>query len=173
VRVMYVSVHSVLEYDEINMIKAAGHDVFALGANFGFVLAEPLREAIQFNQTEYNLYSQFIEMGGAFKYTPEPAENTVLPAEFVALFDVIIVMHDLGFIEKFWSVLSQRPVIWRTIGQNIDGCEPRAAALKGLGMHIVRYSPVERLASNYCGETSLIRFGKRSTDYGSGKIPAF
>lgn len=165
-KILYFSVHAVLEDDETRMFKKLGHDVFPLGANFGFQSAQPFRDPIVFNETEHALLEQFRAMGCTFPYAADPTAQTHLTAEFIALFDVIVVMHDLNFIQQFWPVLSQRPVIWRTIGQNIDECEPVAAGLHEQGMHIVRYSPAERRSAAYCGETALIRFGKDPDDYG-------
>ena len=166
-KILYYSVHSVLEDDEIRMLKNLGHDVFPLGVNFGFNAAEPFRESIVFNEREHALMDDFLRLGCTYRYGQPYADETVLTPAFVALFDVVIVMHNLKFIERFWQALSQIPVIWRTIGQAIDEFEPLAANLKAKGMHIVRYSPVERKAHNYCGETALIRFGKNPDDYGS------
>ncbi len=165
-KILYASVHSVLEYDEIRLFKSLGHDVFPLGANYGLKRFEPLREEIVFNETEHDLHAQFLAMGGSFQYSADPSRLTELPEAFVALFDVVVVMHSLPFIERFWPILHGRPVIWRTIGQGIEGLEPQAAVLKAKGMHIVRYSPVERLSPHYCGETALIRFGKDPAEFG-------
>jgi len=166
-RILYYSVHSVLEDDEIRMLRGLGHEVFPLGVNFGFAAVEPFRDSIMFSEREQALLGDFHRMGCAYRYGHPYRDDIVLTQGFVALFDVVIVMHDLEFIDRFWSVLSQVPVVWRTIGQNIDGYEPTAATLRARGMHIVRYSPVEREAAHYSGETALIRFCKDAAHYGS------
>lgn len=155
-----------LEDDEIKLFKSLGHDIFPLGVNFGFHAVEPFRESISFNERERTLMDRFLSFGCCYRYGAQYADETVLTAEFVALFDIVVVMHDLDFIRRFWPELSRRPVIWRTIGQNIDHCEPIAADLHARGMHIVRYSPLERSAHGYCGETALIRFCKDPKAYG-------
>ena len=164
-KILYVSVHAVLEDDEVRLFKSLGHEVFTLGVNFGFGAVEPFRESIAFSDGEKDFLGQFHAMGCSYRYGAAFADEVAITAEFVALFDVVVVMHDLVFIEKFWDVLSLRPVIWRTIGQNIDGCEADAADLKARGMEIVRYSPVERHAVGYCGETALIRFAKNPHEF--------
>ncbi|WBO22437.1 glycosyltransferase [Sphingomonas abietis] len=165
-KILYVSVHAVLEDDEVRLFKSLGHDVFTLGVNFGFEAIEPFRNSIVFNETERDFLTLFHDMGCRYHYGPQYAHETIITSDFVALFDIVVVMHDLEFINRFWSELSQRPVIWRTIGQNIDGIEPAAASLRARGMHVVRYSPMERRAVDYCGETALIRFCKNPDDYG-------
>ena len=165
-KILYYSVHSVLEDDEIRMLKGLGHDVFPLGVNFGFDAVEPFRDSIAFSDREHALLDDFYRTGCAYRYGHPYAAETILTREFVALFDAMIVMHDLEFIDRWWPILSQIPVIWRTIGQNIEGLEPLASSLKAKGLHIVRYSPVERRAPHYAGERALIRFGKNADHYG-------
>ena len=165
-KILYISVHAVLEDDEVRLFKSLGHDVFTLGVNFGFSAIEPFRDTILPNEIEEGMLEAFHNMGGHFRYGAQYAGETIIPSDFIDLFDVIVVMHDLAFIQKFWTELSRRPVIWRTIGQNIDGSEAAAADLRARGMHVVRYSPVERNAIGYCGETALIRFGKDPEAYG-------
>ncbi|WP_156677780.1 glycosyltransferase [Sphingomonas profundi] len=165
-KILYVSVHSVLEDDEIRMFKRLGHDVFPLGVNFGFQAVEPFRDPIPFNEGEHALLDRFHALGGRFRYGAPYAAETIVPAAFVELFDIVVVMHDLEMILRHWPALSVRPVVWRTIGQNIEGLEETASRLMGQGLNIVRYSPVERRAPGYCGETALIRFAKHEDDYG-------
>jgi len=143
-----------------------GHNVFPLGVYFGFDPCENFRDPIDFNDVEHELLKVFQSSGCHYQYYGGGVEATVLSKEFLSYFDVVLVMHDLGFIEKFWPEISDKQVIWRTIGQDIDNYERRAAPLKAAGMDIVRYSQIEMTSANYCGKTALIRFGKRPGDYG-------
>lgn len=177
-KILYFSVHSVLEYDELRLFKLLGHDVFPLGVYFGlgatepredifgFAAPVPLREPIAFNAEEHGLLARFDDDGCEFSYSSYPITNCVLTPTFVDRFDVLVVMHDLGFIATHWDLLSRRPVIWRTIGQELASLEKRAAELVMRGMRIVRYSPVERAIPGYAGETALIRFGKDASEFG-------
>lgn len=164
--ILYLSVHAILEYDEIKMLKALGHNVFPLGVYFGFTPCENFRDPLEFNEVEHELLRVFRATGCHYQYYGGGTDTIVLSAEFLSHFETVIVMHDLSFIEKFWPSISNKRVIWRTIGQDIDNYELRAAPLRAAGMDIVRYSSIEATSVNYCGQTAMIRFGKNPTDYG-------
>lgn len=74
-------------------------------------------------------------------------------------------MHDPQFIKAHWSTLSRIPVVWRSIGVNIEGCEAIIRPYREQGCKIVRYSPQEGLAQEYLGEDAIIRFPKRLSDF--------
>src|SRR5207244_3926576 len=59
-----------------------------------------------------------------------------------------------------WDRLREHRVIWRTVGQSVEGNERQMAPLHGQGLQIVRYSPKERNIPDFAGEDALIRFYK-------------
>jgi glycosyltransferase involved in cell wall biosynthesis len=67
-------------------------------------------------------------------------------------------------------------VIWRTVGQSVEGNEAMMAPLRRDGLQIVRYSPKERNIPGYAGEDALIRFWKDPEEWtgwvGDGALPA-
>lgn len=66
-----------------------------------------------------------------------------------------------------------RRVIWRTVGQSVEGNEAMMAPLRKDGLEIVRYSPKERNIPGYAGEDALIRFYKDPDEWcgWTGELP--
>ena len=156
-RILYLSVHAVLEYDEIRLFRHLGHEVFSIGTYFSPEPNFPLRPALDLGVDHRELQRRFHETGCVYDRSLAKCHVT---ADFVALFDVVIVMHDIGTIARLWRALSVRPVIWRTIGQGIDLLEALAEPFQARGMLVVRYSPNEMLSDAHIGADALIRFAK-------------
>lgn len=172
-RILYFSVHAILEFDEIRLFRYLGYDVFSLGTYFGGKASQAFRPEIDFGSDLNFFMSEFKRLGGYFS-PDEDCTKSIIPKSFIELFDVVIVMHEPKFLTHFWDQLSCRPVIWRTIGVDIRGMDNRLSDLRRKGMHIVRYSPIEQKSDCYIGHDIIIRFSKRISDYekwsGSGKF---
>jgi len=155
-KILYISCHSVLEYDELKLLTELKHDVFSLGAytdpSGHITLPRPGLEGIPLRQ-------DYIDM---LRGIP----RTELPQAFIDEFDIIIVMHVPEIIEHNWERFKNKKVVWRTIGQSIPWIEKRMAKFVAEGLNIVRYSPLERNLKNYAGEHALIRFYKDSEEFG-------
>ena len=158
-KILYLSCHEVLEFDEISMLSDIGVQVFSIGAYLD--PARPtgggLRPALpNLCRDEEDLL--------AYQELIKPAANGQLSLtwEFVARFDAVIVMHIPDWIEINWLAFGDVPVIWRSIGQSWPTIESRLQSFRDAGMKIVRYSPRERTLDGYCGEDAVIRFGKPS-----------
>ena len=160
--ILYKSVHHILEDDEVRLFQSLGHNVCCFGVNSPAGALQPFRDPIKFNERERNLYDCFEKLGG--KGRPND-ESFFIPAEFVDLFDVVIVMHDINFILAHWPVLSRRPVVWRTIGQELVRAEVALKKVREEGLIIVRYSPTEQEIPGFIGEDVLIRFAKSPIMY--------
>ncbi len=161
-RILYLSVHQVLEYDDLRLFRRLGHQVFSIGNYIRPDPNFPLRPSLDLGADHPDLLHAFETMGCV--YDRSLAKCFVTP-EFVSLFDVVVVMHDADSIARLWSALRVRPVIWRTIGQAVDHFESVAAPLRADGLHIVRYSPNEMLSDSYIGSDALIRFAKDPADF--------
>lgn len=156
-KILYLSCHEVLEYDEISMLSDIGVQVFSIGAYLdpsrpsGSGLRPALPNLCR-DEEDLRAYHELIKPGaeGALNLTPE----------FVARFDAVIVMHIPEWIENNWKAFGDVPVIWRTIGQSWPSIEKHLQPFRDAGMKIVRYSPRERCLDGYCGEDAVIRFGK-------------
>jgi hypothetical protein len=162
-KIHYISDHSVLEYDEVQLLLDLGHEVFSNGAYLdpaGHVtLPRPgLRGA--------KTYPQYVELARS-------TARTDLPAELIDPFDVVIVMHSPNVIVQNWSKLRGKRVIWRSIGQSVPGIENRLAPCRDEGLQIVRYSPKEANIPGFIGSDAMIRFYKDEDEYKAwtGELP--
>lgn len=149
-KIHYLSCHSILEYDEVQLLTDLGHEVFSNGAYLDpaghITLPRPgIKNAV--------MYPEYIPFATSFP-------KTKLPSELIDPFDVIIIMHSPEVIVNNWENIKHKKVIWRTIGQSADGVEAALKPMRDEGLKIIRYSPNERKISEYIGEDALIRFYK-------------
>lgn len=154
-KIQYISDHSVLEYDEVQLLLDLGHEVFSNGAYIdpaGHITLP--RPALRGAKT----YPQFMELA-------RTTARTDMPAELIDPFDVIIVMHSPNVILQNWSKLKEKTVIWRSIGQSVAHIEQKLAPCRAEGLKIVRYSPKEKLIPGFIGEDAMIRFYKDENEY--------
>ena len=154
-KIHYLSCHSILEYDEVQLLTDLGHDVFSNGAYADprghITLPRPAIKGAKF-------YEDYAKLS-----IDSPKTN--LPPELIEPFDVIIVMHSPDIIIQNWDNIKHKTVIWRTIGQSKDGVEASLEPMRKEGLKIIRYSPKERNLSDYIGEDALIRFYKDEDEY--------
>lgn len=162
-RILYLSCHSILEFDEVRLFHELGHEIFSPGAyvepmNVG---DDSLRPGIK--GLEYD--PEIAQMWQAHEQIfPERNGKEYITKEIADCFDVIIVMHMPHWITMNWDAIKHKTVVWRTIGQSIDKQE---AALKSYRdkIKIVRYSPRESSIPNYIGSDALIRFYKDPEEF--------
>ena len=156
-KIHYISCHSVLEYDEVQLFTDLGHDVFSNGAYLhpegAYTLPRPAIKGAQYHKEYADIAS----------ITPK----TALPDSLIKPFDVIVIMHSPEVLFQNWQSFKRlgKRVIWRTIGQSVATIEHRVKALKEEGLEIVRYSPKERNLANYAGEDAMIRFYKDPEEF--------
>jgi len=162
-KLLYLSCHEILEFDEVRLFHELGHNVFSPGA-----YVEPR------NRGDNHLRPDIPDP----TYDPEDVEawhalgrpgvdnKELLTREFVDRFDVVIVMHIPDWVAKNWEAMGHKPVVWRTIGQSVSSVEQRLLPYRRQGLRIVRYSPRERTIPGYIGEDALIRFYKDQDEFG-------
>lgn len=149
--ILYLSCHSVLEYEELSIFNELGHNFFVLHGSYQNPQkpVDPKRPAIDapFNQHLNDLAMQ--------------CSQDKIHDDMLEWADVIITMHRLDWLKSNWSKIREKKVVpvWRTIGQSIFKWEEMAAFLRSEGLKIVRYSPNEAYIPGYAGEDALIRFG--------------
>jgi len=161
VRLLYLSCHEVLAFDEVTLFRALGIKVFLAGSTYlsgrsnGY-----LRPSLS------DVSSSPLSMT-AFRSLAKPDRDPreCLTREFVDQFDAVLVMHKPEWIVRNWEAMRHRPVIWRTIGQSFPDFELTMQSYRSDGLRIVRYSPAERRLANYAGEDALIRFYKDPKDW--------
>lgn len=158
--ILYVSCHSVLEYDEIKILKELGHQVFSCGA---YITPqnpqEKLRDPVKLIQNKdwINIYNQTKcrNLGNGFWFFSK---------EFLDIFDTVIFMHSYQGLINSMKMFSGKKVFWRTIGQSNTAIEKSIAKIKN-DIKIIRYSERESLIPGYCGQDYLIRFYKDKNDF--------
>lgn len=149
-KIHYISCHSILEYDEVQLLTDLGHEVFSNGAYLdpkGHI-THP-RPGI--NGAKY--YKDWAKIASN-------SAKTNLPSELIDPFDVIIIMHSPNVVIENWERIKHKKVIWRTIGQSTTDVESSLLQYREDGMKIIRYSPNEKNIPTYIGEDTLIRFYK-------------
>lgn len=158
--ILYISCHSVLEYDELRLLTSLGHSMFSIGSYFDPQSpGESIRPPLRLHQ-DPDWRDLFYKTGCNFKR---------LSKEFLSRFDVIIAMHGHKFLEdNLKNVSKHTKIFWRGIGQSSPTIEQRLRLLRGRGVQLIRYSPLEAKTANYAGEDYPVRFCKRESEFKSG-----
>lgn len=160
-KLLYLSCHEVLEFDELALFHELGIEVFSTGDYMQPEVAtarlRPSLITMRPNLDDVEAYRSMAPTG----YDPREC----LTREFVDRFDVVLVMHKPEWIVRNWEAIRHRSVVWRTIGQSLPDIEQTMQSYRGDGLRIVRYSPNERRLANFAGEDALIRFYKDPNDW--------
>lgn len=154
-KIHYLSHHSILEYDEVQLLTDLGHEVFSNGAYLdpaGHITLP--RPGIKGAKS----YPEYAKLA-----TEHP--KTKLPKELIDPFDVLIVMHSPDVLVQNWERIKHKKVIWRSIGQSIPRIEKQLQPLRDEGLIVVRYSPKEANLDSYAGADATIRFYKDEDVY--------
>ena len=166
-KILYVSCHSVLEYDELRMFDDLGIEIFSLGTylNPNEDWHAKSRPKIKLNNWNYANYESYIKY---FDHNKNPDCRLNISKEFIDMFDVIYFQGWIEPITVNWENIKHKPIIWRTIGQSAKYTETLMQPyIKNGNIKVVRYSPFERKIDNYSGEDALIRFSKRKMARGN------
>ncbi len=154
-KLLYLSCHSVLEFDEIKLFKELGIDVLSHGVyknpnNPGDVKRPGIKSEV---------LPYFLDL-------VQKCEKEELSREMIELFDVIMIMHRPDWVINNWEKMKDKIVIWRSIGQSTIDVETILEQARREGLKIVRYSPRERTIPGYIGEDAMIRFYKDPAEFG-------
>lgn len=151
-KLLYLSCHSILEYDELKIFEEIGIDYFSLGSYINPKSpVDPIRPPLTHQPDEW-------------LSTHAPDRNK-LTKEFVDKFDTILVMHVPEWITSNWELFKDKRVIWRTIGQSTSKIEKMLTPYKAEGMEVCRYSPREQLIEDNIGFDAMIRFYKDPKEF--------
>ena len=164
-KILYLSVHSILEHDEIKLLTELGHEVFSPGGAYqnphapGDKKRPPIPDAPYFD----HLCQVAIQ-----------CSKEHLHPELIEWADVIMVMHRDDWITNNWEQMKHKTVIWRTIGQSISGSEDVLKPYREQGLKVVRCSDRERFISSNIGADAFIYFYKDPEEFygyeGTNKI---
>ena len=156
IKLLYLSCHSALEFDDLKLFHELGIQVFSHGSyvnpqNPG----DPKRPILNLPYDPH-----FAEL--CSKY---PKEH--LGRELVESFDVIYSLWMPAWVIPNWEVLRDKIVILRTIGQSVPHNELSLKSLyeNNQNFKIVRYSPQEELIPGYIGADATIRFYKDPEEF--------
>ncbi|MFD3448187.1 hypothetical protein ACFDTO_26700 [Microbacteriaceae bacterium 4G12] len=153
-KILYLSVHEVLEYDELKIFTELGHECFSHGPYCRPHIGSRLRPPIP--EMAYDPY--FADLVDRF-----PKDD--LHPDMIQDKDIIVIMHTPSLVINNWDKIKHKRVIWRSIGQSTPEVERRLRPYREQGMEIVRYSPREKMIPNYIGEDAVIRFYKDPKEY--------
>ena len=160
-KILYLSCHSILEYEEVLLLHELGHEVFSPGAyvepaNPGDATLRPAIPGLVYDPDLVALWQQHEHKHPSLNGKSYLHESP----EIINQFDVIIVMHYPEFILNNWEAMKHKRVIWRTIGQSVHSTEVSLQKVRNQGMQVVRYSPREHHIPGFIGIDALIRFYK-------------
>ncbi len=164
-KVLYLSCHEILEFDEVKLLHELGHEVFSPGA-YLFPNSHNdnnMRPSLPELVYDLDLVRRWVKHDSVH---PSVDGKSYLTKEIVDLFDIVIVMHVPDWIKKNWEVMKHKTVIWRTIGQSVASTEQGLKPYRDQGLKVVRYSPQESFIPHFIGQDALIRFYKDPSDYG-------
>lgn len=164
-KLLYLSCHEILEYDEVKLFNEMGIDIFSAGVyanpNYRAGMKRPGIEGLKHYEDLERSASTFVSSG------------YIIPQELIDWADTILYMHMPESLERNWERIKNKRVIFRSIGQCVGHQEMILRRLKAQGLEIVRYSPTEENLPNYAGSDALIRFYKDQDEYSlwQGTIP--
>lgn len=175
-KILYLSSHSVLEYDELSLLtelddllapeERLNVEVFSLGAYSNPTQSgDFLRSVIPKGRFYTQLHRVYMQ-----------CSKDMLHPELVDWADVILSMHNSRvpgqkaqqpWISNNWKMFQEKNkrVIWRSIGQSTPEIEKELKKLRLEGLQIVRYSPLEEKIPNYAGHDAFIRFAKDEDEF--------
>ena len=153
-RILYLSCHSALEYDELRLFAELGHQVFALGAY--------LNPHAPLDSVRPPLALPRYPVLEAIAARCSPAR---LDRRLVAWADVIMVMHIPHWITNNWHLFHGKRVVWRSIGQSTPAVEDALRPYRRMGLEVVRHSPRELLIPRNIGADAVIRFYKDPDEF--------
>lgn len=153
-KLLYLSCHSIAEYDEVRLFKELGIDVFSHGAYTDPNVADDPKRPPIGGVRDDRLIALAKE---------NQKEN--MSREFLNEFDVILSHWMPQWIAANWERMSDKIVILRTNGQSSPDDEHLIELYRKAGLKIVRYSPMERKIPGYVGEDAMIRFYKDPNEW--------
>ena len=163
--ILLMLAHSIEEHDQLRLLRSLGHDVWSIGSYIGGPVAphDPKRPALPELLPHDDLRALVDALPGEDKMD---AAKRHLPDGIIDWADVIIVHHfEHTWLVPQWDRIKHKRVIWRTVGQSVEGNERMMAPLRAQGLQIVRYSPREANIPGYAGADALIRFYKDPAEW--------
>lgn len=162
-KILYLSCwHPVMEYDHCNVFEDLGYDWFSMG-----VYKDPQHPI---NLPSINIrkpidkivnpkYLSLLERANPYymkEFYGHNRPNLKVPKELVDNFDVVF-STSYKHIQDNWSVIKDKPVVWRTSGAINEKIAISMQKFLNQGnVHVVRFSPIENI-SPHCTNGHVIR----------------
>ena len=159
-KILYLSCHDALEYDEVKLLSEIGCEVFSTGSLL--FRENAYRDNLEYLDINKSLKEEWL----SFKKnsTNRANQEITIPKSFVNHLDTIIVSFFQNWISLNEDSFENKNVLFRTIGQNLPAHEFSLKNYKSL-VKIIRYSPMERFIPHYAGEDDIIRFYKDQNEF--------
>jgi len=155
---LYLSCHSIAEYEELKMFSELGITCISQGTyndpnNLGADVARPKLDLPYFPDLNPLAKLEWIT-----RIDP-------IPAQLIDWADVIY-MHGIErWLPVNWERIKRKHVVFRCNGQSVAHTESVLGQYRPQGLKVVRYSPYEEKIPGYCGADALIRFYKDEDEY--------
>lgn len=158
-KLLYLSCHPTLEYEELVIFDQLGIETFSTGfyKNADDCSCSRPRFDKQ-NHLDYQVEFDFYHP----KYQIATPVN--LNSEFIKHFDVIFISGQMRQLVTNWESIKHKTVVWRTCGLT-NQAEQCAQGLRSEGVKIVRWSPAEEKIPNYAGADAVIRASISENDF--------
>lgn len=146
-RILYLSCHSIHEFEDCKLFTELGHEIVSQGAyRFPYNPVDNSRPPIP-----EMYYNEELSKLATAHWGDEVDKPLIDWCETVYILGVT------QWLESNWSQIKHKTVIWRSNGQTTSGTESYIAKLRREGLKIVRWSPFERRIPGYAGEDAMIR----------------
>ena len=159
-RILYLGCHAINEYEDIKLFSSLGHEIVAMGAyNNPSSPGDNARPALP--DIYYN--PEMAKVAASLTWNYE--KTSVIPDELINWCDAIYILGIQIWLPFNWERIKRKHVIFRSIGQSVEGTENTLRKYRPEGLKIVRYSPLEERIPGYVGGDALIRFYKDEDEY--------
>jgi hypothetical protein len=173
-RIVLCLSHSIEEHDQLKLLSEIGHDVFSIG---GYINPgaphDDKRPPLLDVHHHPELQAAVDELGSPDNLG---VAQQRIPDAILEWADTIIYHHYLDRLYGQWPRIRDwlrgdpnRRVIWRSVGQSVEGNERTAVPFRKEGLERVAYSPKEQNIPGYSGHDALIRFYKDPEEWGGWK----
>ncbi len=154
IRILYLSCHSINEYEDILLFTELGHQVLSQGAykfpdNPEEKARPPIPEAYRNEQLRPLLHLSW---------------GAPIPQPLIDWCDLIYILGIESWLPTNWDRIKHKHVVFRSIGQATEHTERVLTKYRREGLKIVRYSPIEQHISD-CEGDAVIRFYKDPEEY--------
>ena len=151
-RIIYFSMHEILEYDDLKMFSSRGHKLLSLGTFHQRTDVKGL-----FRTAELEFFDD--DALRLFHATGCELGSRKITAEFASQFDVALINNEQDWVLKNVEALKNTLTIFRSVGQSSLADESALAEFPP-NVKIVRYSPIEGQYQGSHPSDAVIYFSK-------------